>query len=266
MTNFCVIAGHNEIVPGASGNGYKEHIVARQVKDRVIYFLQQLNETTFDCTDEVGTTKTQVWMNAANNCNKAIGKNGYIIAIHLNASADGRGTGVEVFDYKGTQKATCQAIAQRLAKDFSWPVRRNNGWDDGSWIGLIKQTQAPVIYVELCFIDNISDITKLVRNIDMAAIGIVESITGKKINILTTSTVTEPVTIEHSKEVEDMTQLFEPSNQAIRNAVSRVLLRFQDKEPGLSTEWRDKANSGQLTLSDAIGLLYIAVDRGYIQK
>jgi len=51
----------------------------------VIYFLRQLGETAHDCTDEVGRNKTQVWMNAANNCNKAIGKNGYIITIHLNA-------------------------------------------------------------------------------------------------------------------------------------------------------------------------------------
>lgn len=255
MTNFAVVAGHNEHVPGASGNGYKEHEIARLVKNRVIHFIKQSGETAFDCTDEKGTTKTQVWMNAAKNCNAAIGKNGYIIAIHLNSNAGNPASGVEVLDFNGTQKATCEKISARLAKDFSWP---NRGWKNGDWIGLIKETQAPVIYVELCFINNINDITKLVRNMDTAAIGIVESITGKKVNTVTTVVATEP------KEENAMNQIFEPSNQAVRDAVSRVLLRFQDKEPNLSSKWRDKANKGELTISDAIGLLYVAIDRGYI--
>jgi len=179
MTDYAVVAGHNDIIPGASGNGFKEHVVARQIKDRVIYFLKHLGEKAYDCTDEIGKTKEQVWLNAANNCNKKIGKDGIVIALHLNA---GGGTGTEVFDYKGKQKAKCQAVAQRLAKDFCWPTRGDKGWKDGDWIGLIKKAQAPVVYIELCFIDNITDITKLTRNIDMAAIGIVEEITGKKVN------------------------------------------------------------------------------------
>lgn len=174
---YAVVAGHNNIVPGASGNGFKEHIVARQIKDRVISFLKQLGETAFDCSDEVGRTKEQVWKNAANNCNKAIGKNGFVIAIHLNA---GGGTGTEVFDYKGGQKEKSQRISARLSKDFGW---NNRGWKNGDWIGLIKITQAPVVYVEVCFIDNKNDMQKLMEDIDKAAIGIVEELTGKKINV-----------------------------------------------------------------------------------
>jgi len=175
MADWAVVAGHNSIIPGASGNGFQEHIVARQVKDRVIHYLRKLGETAHDCTDEDGRNKTQVWMNAVSNCNRTIGKNGFVIAIHLNA---GGGTGCEVFDWKGTQKAKCQAVSVRLANDFSW---KDRGWKNGDWIGLIKETQAPVIYIELCFIDNIKDITKLTQNIDMAAIGIVEEMTCKKI-------------------------------------------------------------------------------------
>lgn len=178
MTKYAVIAGHNDIVTGASANGYQEHIIARQIKDKVIDYLKQLGEKAFDCTDETGRTKQQVWLNAAKNCNKVVGKDDFIIAIHLNA---GGGTGTEVFDWKGRNKAKCQAVAQRLAKDFSWPTRGEKGWKDGSWIGLLKNTKGKVIYIEVCFIDNITDITKLVRNISMAAKGIVEAMTDKKI-------------------------------------------------------------------------------------
>ena len=181
MTNFAVVAGHNEHVPGASGHGFQEHEVARKLKNRVIHFLKEVGETAFDATDDVGREKTKVWMNAATNCNKLIGKNGYVIAIHLNSNYGEPATGTEVFDWKGTQKAKCQAVATRLAKDFSWKIRGDKGWKDGSWIGLIKKTLAPVIYIEVCFINNISDITKLTRNIDMAAVGIVEAMTNKKV-------------------------------------------------------------------------------------
>ena len=64
----------------------------------------------------------------------------------------GGGTGPEVFDYQGTLKATCQEIAERLAKDFAWPTRGEKGWKDGDWIGLIKETKAPVIYIELALL------------------------------------------------------------------------------------------------------------------
>ena len=82
-------------------------------------------------------------------------------------------------------------MATRLAKDFSWKIRGDKGWKDGSWIGLIKKTLAPVIYIEVCFINNVSDITKLTRNIDMAAVGIVEAMTNKKVKKETTL-VNEP--------------------------------------------------------------------------
>lgn len=255
--DYAVVAGHNDIIPGASGNGYQEHIVARQIKDRVIFYLRQLGETAHDCTDEVGRNKTQVWMNAADNCNREIGKNGFVIAIHLNA---GGGSGTEVFDWKGTQKAKCQSVAKRLAKDFNWPVRGDGGWKNGDWIGLIKEADAPVIYLEVCFIDSITDITKLTRNIDVAAVGIVEEITGKKVSAV--SSAGQPAA--EIKEEDNMDELFNPSAKVFRNAVSTVLMRFEKKDPPLDAEWRDKANARELTISDAVGLLFVAIERGYI--
>jgi N-acetylmuramoyl-L-alanine amidase len=177
MVKYAVVAGHNANVLGANGNGYKEHEMARKIKDAVIFYLKELNQTVFDCTDDIGRNKTDVWLNAAKNCNDVVGEEDYIIAIHLNA---GGGTGTEVFDFKGTSKAVCERISARLAKDFQW---NNRGWKDGSWIGLIKETKGKVIYVEVCFIDNVTDMTKLSRNIGMAGIGIVESITGTKIPV-----------------------------------------------------------------------------------
>jgi peptidoglycan LD-endopeptidase CwlK len=73
------------------------------------------------------------------------------------------------------------------------------------------------------------------------------------------------LTAAGTQEKTDVSPKIQPSNQTIRNAISTVLLRFQSKDIPISSEWRDQANRGELSISDAIGLLYVAIDRGYIE-
>jgi N-acetylmuramoyl-L-alanine amidase len=54
------------------------------------------------------------------------------------------------------------------------------------------------------------------------------------------------------------------SVKEMENALLRVLNRFEQKDPALGKEWRTKFINGELTGADALGLLYVAVDRGYI--
>jgi N-acetylmuramoyl-L-alanine amidase len=67
------------------------------------------------------------------------------------------------------------------------------------------------------------------------------------------------------KEEDIMSQTFQPSVGAINESVKTVLARFEQKDPALAKVWRDKFNKGELTISDAVGLLYVAVERGYIK-
>ena len=61
-------------------------------------------------------------------------------------------------------------------------------------------------------------------------------------------------------------ELYQPSNQAIINSTAIVLSRLEKKDPGaISPEWREKLQSGKLTNSDAIGLIYVALERELIQ-
>lgn len=256
---YAIVAGHNSIIPGASGNGYQEHVVARQIKDRIIHYLRQLGETAYDCTDEIGRNKDQVWLNAAKNCNRVAGKDDIIIALHLNA---GGGTGTEVFDFKGTLKAKCQAVSKRLAKDFSWPARGDNGWKDGSWIGLIKETTAPVIYVEMCFIDNVTDITKLARDLDTAAVGIVEEVTGKKVDYVT---VASPV----ENEEEDIMNIAMSELIGEKKMDELHAIYQEARLEGIlhSTDWEIKALNRSLNVGEAIYLNAVLNDpRRYKNK
>ena len=66
------------------------------------------------------------------------------------------------------------------------------------------------------------------------------------------------------EEEDIMSQKFEPSVGAINDSVKVALARFEQKDPALSATWRKKFDNGEMTLSDALGLLYVAVERGYI--
>ena len=60
-------------------------------------------------------------------------------------------------------------------------------------------------------------------------------------------------------------KLYKPEVDEMTLATSRVLMRLADKgEKSIGKEWRDKLNSGELTESQAIGLIYTAIDRGLI--
>jgi N-acetylmuramoyl-L-alanine amidase len=60
-------------------------------------------------------------------------------------------------------------------------------------------------------------------------------------------------------------EYMEPSNQSIKDSVSIVLSRLERKENGISSKWREDFLAGKLTTSDAIGLIYVALERGLIQ-
>ncbi|MEH7457714.1 N-acetylmuramoyl-L-alanine amidase [Bacillus sp. JJ1127] len=169
------VAGHNEIVPGAYGCGYAEHAVARQMLAKVISYMNAVGETMHNCTDDVGRTQSACWQNAASNTNRAIGSNGKAISIHLNA-ANSNATGTEVLHYNNPELA-----AKVSAKIAGVLGIKDRGPKDGKSIGYINSTKAEAILIELCFIDNPSDMKKLMDNFDAVAIAIVEAITGKSV-------------------------------------------------------------------------------------
>ncbi|MGM9924779.1 MAG: M15 family metallopeptidase [Bacillus sp. (in: firmicutes)] len=68
---------------------------------------------------------------------------------------------------------------------------------------------------------------------------------------------------EAKKEVENMTLSLPGS---IKKSVAKVLQRFEEKKDNpIDPKWRKALNEGHLTESEAIGLLYVALDRGLIQ-
>ena len=61
--------------------------------------------------------------------------------------------------------------------------------------------------------------------------------------------------------------MLNPTNQTLNKAVQNVLLKFeQDKELPLSPQWREKFEKRELPISDAVGLLFVAIERGYLKQ
>lgn len=172
------VAGHNAIVPGAYGCGYAEHTVARQMLAKVIEYMEAVGETMHNCTDDAGRTPSSCWQNAVSNTNRSIGSNGLAVSIHLNA-ATGNASGVEVLHYNNSGLAA--KVSVKIAAVLGI---RDRGPKDGKPIGYINSTKAEAILIELCFIDNPSDMKKLMDNFDAVAMAIVEAITGKTVQSL----------------------------------------------------------------------------------
>ncbi|PEB50821.1 N-acetylmuramoyl-L-alanine amidase [Bacillus pseudomycoides] len=104
-----------------------------------------------------------------------MGSNGLSVSIHLNA-ANSNAVGTEVLHYNN------QGLAAKVsAKIASVLGIMDRGPKDGKSIGYISSTKAEAILIEICFIDNPSDMKKLMDNFDAVAAGIVEAITGKSI-------------------------------------------------------------------------------------
>lgn len=169
-----VTAGHNAIVPGASGNGYKEHEVARTIVAEVEKQMKAVGQKVKNCTDNVGRTAKDCWMNQVKKCN-AESKDGRLdVSVHLNA---GGGTGVEVLYWD--QKSLAAKVSKQIAADMGY---RDRGPKERKEIGFLNSTNAPAILIEVAFIDSKDDMKKLMASgaIKKVAAAIVFALTGKK--------------------------------------------------------------------------------------
>ncbi|MET3697104.1 N-acetylmuramoyl-L-alanine amidase [Bacillus oleivorans] len=163
-------AGHSERSNGANRNGYKEHEVARVLKDKLIAALRSVGQKTVDCTSDAAT-KEAVLAEQVRMCN-AVNKNGRLdVSIHLNA---GGGTGSEVLYYD--QKALAAKVSASICKVAGWRDRGAKIRDD---LYFLRNTDAPAILIEVCFIDSASDMKILNEKMDAIVNAIAKELTGK---------------------------------------------------------------------------------------
>ena len=182
-----VHAGHNpdgKIGCGAIGF-LKESTENRNVKNEVIRLLRALGHEVFDCTVDNGTSAKNVLTNIVKKCNaNAVDLD---VSIHFNAGAkdskgNGKTTGTEVYIYNSNSKA--KPYAQNVARAISalgFKLRDDAVKDDvknASYLYVLKNTNAPAMLIECCFVDDKDDVQ--LYDCKSMAEAIVFGITGQK--------------------------------------------------------------------------------------
>lgn len=175
MGCFAGSGGHNNIVQGANSVYGKEHVEDRKFLDAVAKYVQAAGWKYVNCSDEVGTTKTAVWSNAAANHLRV--KDSVVdVQFHLNASPGGTGCEVWLHPSYGNRELAAK-ISKAMADAFGL---RDRGIKFSTELGWINKTKTGLL-PEICFIDNETDMQKYRANFDKAAKAVAEVIVGRPI-------------------------------------------------------------------------------------
>ena len=186
---FNIHAGHNPdgmVACGAIGF-IKESTENRNVKNEVIRMLRSMGHTVYDCTVDNGTSAGNVLKNIVAKCNTHTVD--LDVSIHFNAGAkdstgNGKTTGTEVFIYKDNNKA--EPYAKRVVQaigNLGFKVRDDAIKDDvktSSTLYVLKNTKAPAMLIECCFVDDKDDVA--LYDFRSMAKAIVYGLTGQHYN------------------------------------------------------------------------------------
>lgn len=185
MAVYNVHGGHNRIVPGASS--YLDEVTEdRKITAGVISLLRSAGHTVYDCTDDAGRTVGANLANIVAKCNAHAAD--LDISIHQNAAlkdpGDGKTKGVEVFVYSTSSKA--KAAAERVCRNIAALGFTNRGVKVSAGLYVLRNTKAPAMLIETCFVDDKDD-ADLYNKVGVNAIckAIAEGILNKTITTAT---------------------------------------------------------------------------------
>lgn len=170
---FGLDAGHctSGADTGAQGNGYKEQDLTRQVVTYLSEYLENEGHITKYCHCHSASSVNESLRYRVNKAN-SLGVD-YFVSIHLNA---GGGVGTET--YICARGGEAERVAKRVNSKLVQYGYRDRGVKVGN-LYVIKNTNAPAILVECCFIDSASDMARF--NAKSIAKAIAEGLLNKTI-------------------------------------------------------------------------------------
>lgn len=254
MDNIVISSGHSLKVRGASGlpKGLEEVVQARRVTNKVSEYLKQLGCTVHTFHDDTSTSQNQNINTIVKYHNSKSRK--LDISVHFNAfKKTDEPMGVEVLYV--TESALASKLSANIAKVSGL---KDRGGKKRTNLGFLNGTAKPAILIEVCFCDSTEDTRIYKDKFDEICRTIAETVSGKK---LSKPVVNTPIQKAENKEE---IKLYQPSNTAMINSTSIILDRLSKKENGIDSSWREKLLKGELSESDAIGLIYVAIERGMI--
>ena len=142
-------AGHSYACDGAQGCGYSEHNEAVWANNYFIELCQANGVAVSNCTSEAGSVNAYL----REQCNLA-NASGADLAIQWHFNAGG-GTGTECLYL--TEKSLAADVSAAIATAGGYVDRGAKYRSDLYWL---NNTRMPAILIEVCFIDNCSDMAK----------------------------------------------------------------------------------------------------------
>lgn len=74
-----------------------------------------------------------------------------------------------------------------------------------------------------------------------------------------------PKMVAQDVKKQEVDDLYKPTSKTLKDSTETVLKRLEATDKPLSSQWRKKLDDGTLTNSDAIGLIFVAIERGIIK-
>ena len=172
---FMISAGHSLKCEGACGNGYREHVEATKVMNKVAYYLKQLGATVVTFEDTYSKNQATNLTKIANKHNAT--NRDYDVSIHFNSAGDPNATGAEVLYHSGTEMKNLSAKVSKAIADTLGI--KNRGAKQRSELYFLRKTSKPAILLEICFISNKNDMAKYKANFDDMCKAIAYALMGK---------------------------------------------------------------------------------------
>ena len=172
-------SGHSINCQGAS-DIINEVIEARKVVDR-IYEMCKANGIEVYKYHDTSNSSSQNLRNIVNWHNKF--KDGIDISIHFNAyQHTSNSMGTEVCYYSQSELANKVSLAISKASGL-----KNRGGKERKGLYVLKNTNKPMILIEVCFCDSSYDVQKYQENFDNICLAIIQALTGKTIQVNNTN-------------------------------------------------------------------------------
>ena len=174
-----ISSGHSINCQGAS-DIINEVIEARKVVDRIYELSKAMGIEVYKFHD-TSSSSSQNLVNIANWHNQF--KDGIDVSIHFNAyQHTSSSMGTEVCYYSQSQLASKVSSAISKASGL-----KDRGGKERKELYVLKNTNKPMLLIEVCFCDSSYDVQKYKENFDNICLAIIQALTGKTTQINNTN-------------------------------------------------------------------------------
>lgn len=174
-----ISSGHSINCQGAS-DIINEVAEARKVVDRIYQLCKSMGIEVYKYHD-TSSSSSQNLVNIVNWHNQF--KDGIDVSIHFNAyQHTSNSMGTEVCYYSQSQLAS--QISSAISKASGL---KDRGGKERKGLYVLKNTNKPMILIEVCFCDSSYDVQKYQENFDNICLAIIQALTGKTTQINNTN-------------------------------------------------------------------------------